>query len=117
MNKTFFIGRIANELEIRKTPNGTAVLKFSLAVDSGRDTTYFFDIVAFNKQAEFIANYFNKGRKIAICAKATHDTWTDQEGKKRSKVMFIVDDAEFADSKPKQDDFVKAAPDAELPFK
>lgn len=120
MNKAFFYGRIASELEIRQTKNGTSVLSFALAVNENKDQSYFFDFVAFNKMAEMIYTYFRKGSRIVISARATQDQWTDQEGKKRSKVTFVVETVDFVETKAesgKKDDFVKVSEDAALPFK
>ena len=70
LNKVIIMGRITKELEVRQTPSGTAVLRFTVAVDrlvkQGEKQTDFINCVAFGQRAEFISRYFGKGRMIAI---------------------------------------------------
>ena len=67
LNRVILMGRITKDLEIRQTQGGTAVLKFTVAVDRGKDKQAdFINCVAFGQTAEFIGRYFGKGRMIAI---------------------------------------------------
>lgn len=70
LNKVILMGRITKDLEVRQTPSGTAVLRFTVAVDrpvkQGEKQTDFINCVAFGQRAEFISRYFGKGRMIAI---------------------------------------------------
>ena len=70
LNKVIIMGRITKELEIRQSQSGTAVLRFSVAVDrpqkSGEKSADFINCIAFGQTAEFIGRYFGKGRMIAI---------------------------------------------------
>lgn len=70
INRVFLLGRITKDLEVRQTPSGTAVLRFTVAVDrpvkQGEKQTDFINCVAFGQRAEFISSYFGKGRMIAI---------------------------------------------------
>ena len=60
--------------------------------------TSFFDFSAFGKTAEFIKQYFTKGKSIAVVARAKQERW-EKDGQKRSKIVFYVDRASFAGSK------------------
>jgi single-strand DNA-binding protein len=70
LNKVIIMGRITKDLEVRQTTSGTAVLRFTVAVDrpvkQGEKQTDFINCVAFGQRAEFIGRYFGKGRMIAI---------------------------------------------------
>lgn len=67
LNHVTLLGRITKDLEIRQTQGGTAVLKFTVAVDRGKDKQAdFITCVAFGQTAEFIGRYFGKGKMIAI---------------------------------------------------
>ena len=67
INNVVIMGRITKDLEIRQTTGGTAVLKFTVAVDRGKDKQAdFINCVAFGQTAEFIGRYFGKGRMIAV---------------------------------------------------
>ena len=43
-NKASLIGRIANEVEMKKTPNGNSVVNINLAVEKNKDQTDFFSV-------------------------------------------------------------------------
>lgn len=64
------MGRITKDLEVRQSQSGTAVLRFTVAVDrpqkNGEKSADFINCIAFGQTAEFIGRYFGKGRMIAI---------------------------------------------------
>lgn len=71
LNKVILMGRITNELEVRQTPSGLSVLRFSVAIDrpskqGAEKQTDFISCTAWGQKAEFIYRYFDKGRLIAI---------------------------------------------------
>ena len=49
-NKAALIGRIANEVEMKKTPNGNSVVNINLAVEKNKDQTDFFSVSAVEHQ-------------------------------------------------------------------
>lgn len=96
INKVIILGRITNDLEVRQTPSGLAVLSFTVAVDAGKDKpAYFIDCVAWKNNAEFINNYFGKGRLIAIEGKLSTRSYEDKNGNKRKVTEVIVDNVSF----------------------
>lgn len=127
MNRVCVIGRIGRDIELRRTQNGKAVTSFSLAVDrDGKDAgTDWFDVVAWEKTAEYISQYCAKGRKIGIEGRLQARDWTDKDGNKRYKVEIIAQSITFADSKPQSGNdpasyttsgYVEADEDGDLPF-
>ena len=72
LNKIILIGRIANDLDLRYTGNGKAVLRITLAVDrpykdsNGDRKTDFIICVAWGKLAETCAKYQHKGNLVCI---------------------------------------------------
>lgn len=100
-NVFVFTGRITKDLEVKEVSNGMKVLNFSLAVDNPfkKDDTSFFDIVAFNKKAETLAEYCGKGSKIAVNGSVKQERFKDKEGNNRSTVRFTADNFEFLDNK------------------
>ena len=70
LNKVIIMGRITKDLEIRQSQSGTAVLRFTVAVDrpqkNGEKSADFINCIAFGQTAEFIGRYFGKGRMIAL---------------------------------------------------
>ncbi len=105
LNKAVLMGRLTADPELRKTPNGTSVTSFSIAVNRPRfnkesaDVADFIDCVAWRTTAEFISKWFQKGQMIAITGRIQTRTWTDKQDQKRKNVEISVDEAFFADSK------------------
>lgn len=105
MNKAILVGRLTADPERRTTPNGVSVCSFSVAVDrrfkdaNGERRADFINCVAWRQTAEFICNYFAKGRMIGLVGSIQTRSWTDNEGKKRYATEVIVDEACFTDSK------------------
>ena len=104
MNKVILIGRLTKDPEIRYTQNNTPVCSFTLAVDrrfSKDKQADFISCQAWQKTAEFISKYFQKGLMIAVVGSIQTRTWEDNEGKKRYITEVIVDEAYFTGSKSK----------------
>lgn len=105
LNKCIFLGRIANDLEIKQTPSGVSVLTFSIAVDrnfknaNGEYETDFIKCVAFRSVSEFIGRYFYKGRMIAIEGHLQNRSYQDKNEEKRYITEIIVDSANFTGEK------------------
>ena len=131
MNRIVLTGRIAKDLELKTTNNGTAVLSFSIAVNrrfknsEGKYDTDFFNCTAWRQTAEFISKYFVKGSMIAIEGTLQNRSYTAQDNSKRTVTEIMVENAEFCGSNEKQGQ--KPAPaqskteftevsDDELPF-
>ena len=92
LNNVNLMGRICNEIELRRTASGTAVTSFTLAVDrdfknsAGEKETDFFDIVCWNNTAEFVSQYFRKGMMAVVSGRLQGRSWTDKDGNKRKTV-------------------------------
>lgn len=123
MNNCTFIGRLSKDPEMRYTQQGTAIARFSLAVDrkTKEKQTDFFDIEVWGKTAEFVEKYFHKGMRVAVRGEMRTNTYTDKEGTKRKAYVLSTIDVEFADGKQNAgaaqadaDGFEVA--DGELPF-
>ena len=72
MNKVILMGRLTRDVEMRQTPNGVSLARFSIAVNrrfAGKDAQQqadFINCVAWRQTGEFIARYFQKGRTKAL---------------------------------------------------
>jgi single-strand DNA-binding protein len=99
LNQVIIMGRITKDLEIKQTPNGAAVLSFTVAVDRYSKTEEkaadFISCVAWNKTAEFIGKYFGKGRMIAITGNLRTRNFEDKNGVERYVTEVFVDKADF----------------------
>ena len=120
LNKIFIMGRLTRDPELRRLENGTAVTRFSLAVDrdfksqNGERSTDFIDVVAWRSTAEFVSKYFSKGRMAIVEGRLQTRDWTDKEGNKRVATEVVADNVYFGDSKrdgaPAGDSYASAAP-------
>ncbi len=105
LNRIVLMGRLTRDPELRRTQNGTAVTSFSLAVDrdfksqSGEKETDFIDIVAWRSTAEFVCNYFSKGRMAVVEGRLQIRDWKDREGNNRRSAEVMADNVYFGDSK------------------
>ena len=102
-NKVMLMGNLTRDPQLSYTPNQTAVVDFGLAVnrkwtgqDGGqREETCFVDCTAFGRQAENINKYLSKGSGVFVEGRLTFDSWTGQDGTKRSKLKVTVQNSQF----------------------
>ena len=106
LNRIVIMGRLTRDPELRRTQNGTAVTSFSVAVDrdfksreSGEKATDFIDVVAWRQTAQFVCQYFTKGRMAVVSGRLQIRNWTDKEGNKRRSAEVMADNVYFGDSK------------------
>ena len=100
MNKVFLKGRLTNDPELRQTPNGVFVSKFTIAVNRrfDREKTDFINCEAWRNTAEFISKFFCKGKEIAVVGEL-HIDKSEKDGKTNYFTNVVVDEAEFCGSK------------------
>ena len=104
MNKVIMMGRLTRDPEVRYGgANNNAVARYSLAVDrrfkrDGEPDADFFNCVAFGKTAEFIGEYFRKGRKILLKGSLQMNQY-ESEGKKLTTYVVIAENVEFGEAK------------------
>ncbi len=102
-NKIFLMGNLTRDPQLSYTPNQTAVVDFGLATNrrwtgqdgSQREETCFVDCRAFGRLAENMNKYLTKGRPVFVEGRLTFDTWTAQDGTKRSRHRVTVENFQF----------------------
>lgn len=108
VNKVILIGRLGKDPEIRSTPSGTSVAKFSIATDdrwtdkSGekQERTEWHNIVAWGKLAEICGQYLRKGKLVYIDGSIRTESWDDKEtGQKKYKTTIVADTMQMLDKK------------------
>lgn len=96
VNQVILLGRLTRDPEERSTASGKTVVNFSIAVDRGNDETDFFEITAWEKLAELVVKYLEKGRQVLVQGRLRQETWDDKDsGKKRSKIAITASDITF----------------------
>ncbi|ADN02259.1 single-stranded DNA-binding protein [Spirochaeta thermophila] len=96
INSVVLVGRVVRDAELRYSPSGTPVCKFSLAVnrdkregDSWSEEVNFFDIVLFGRLGEAVARYLVKGKQVAVQGELRQDRW-EREGQTVSRVEIVA---------------------------
>ena len=124
MNKVIIGGRIVNDLELRSTESGKHYVSFNIAVNEGtkeKPITHFFNVNAWEANADFLIKYMGKGRKVLIEGSLKTSQY-EKEGKKYTNTYILANHFDFMDSKKQeeQEEFVNpdevVFEDSELPF-
>src|SRR5439155_9423410 len=107
-NKVILAGNLTRNPELRYTPKGTAVARFTLAINRNyttetgekKEEVSFVDVDAWARQAEVIAQYMKKGRPLLVEGRLKQDTWEDKNThQKQSKLKVVLEGFSFIDSK------------------
>ena len=112
MNKVFLSGNLTRDPEVKYTANGKAMARMGIAVqrrfknqETGQVDVDFFNLVAWEKTAEFCGRYLKKGSRILVeGSMRTYNYVSQQDGSKRSGVDIWVDNIEFAGAKRSEGD-------------
>ena len=99
VNKVILVGNLGRDAEIRYTPGGAAVSKFSLATTekwtdksgSQQERTEWHNIDLWGKQAETLNDYLRKGKQVYIEGRLQTDEYTDKDGVKRKSTRVRCD--------------------------
>lgn len=99
MNYVGLMGRLTRDPELKQTSSGKSYCRFSIAVKKEfvKDGVDFINCVAWDKRAEFIANYFGKGQRILVQGRINIGTY-EVNGEKRNSFDVVVDRAEFIET-------------------
>jgi single-strand DNA-binding protein len=114
MNNCNLIGRLTKKPELKKTQSGTSVISFTLAVGeyyNGEEKTNFIECVAWEKKADVMAQYCDKGDRIAVQGRLSVRSYETKTGETRYITEVVVGDVEFLEPKKKAD----AEPKPEVP--
>lgn len=88
-------GNLGRDPEMRYTPSGTAVTKFSLGMNGRQDETMWGDVSCWNKTAEAANKYLSKGRKVLVEGRPSVDRWTGNDGVERASLKVNASNVEF----------------------
>ena len=107
LNNITLMGRLTAEPDYRTTQSGTALAKFTLAVErdysgqNGERVTDFLDVDAWRQTADFVSRYFHKGQLVAVIGSVQVENYTDRDGNKRRSWTVQAQHCYFAE--PKRD--------------
>lgn len=102
-NKIILVGNLGRDPELRYTPQGTPVCSFTLATNERRrdrsgetqDTTTWFRVTLWGRQAETASQYLTKGKPIYVEGRLRVEEWTDRDGRSRYTLGVHATDMQF----------------------
>lgn len=102
LNVVAIMGRLAADPQLRQTTTGKNVASFRIACDRGRrdangqSQADWLDVVAWDRTAEFVCKYFQKGSLIAIDGRLQSRSYQDKNGNNRTAIEIVANNVNFA---------------------
>ena len=103
MNKVFLSGNLTRDPEIRYTQTGKAFARMGIAINrryKDQESVDFFNLVAWDKTAEFCGRYLVKGSRVLVEGTLRTNSYENKDGVKVNAVDIWVDNIEFAGGRP-----------------
>lgn len=102
-NRVILVGNLTRDPELRYLPNNTAVCNFGLAMNrtwrdrdgNQQEEVCFVDVAVFGRGGEIVNQYMSKGRSLLVEGRLKLETWTSQDGGKRSKLSVVAENFQF----------------------
>ncbi len=136
MNRTVLVGRLTKDPDLKYTPNGVPVARFTLAVNrtfsnqQGEREADFINCVVWRKAAENVANFLKKGSIAGVDGRIQTSSFEGQDGKRVYLTEVVAESVQFLEPKgnntqqqnkpnTEQSDPFAGAPsidDSDLPF-
>jgi single-strand DNA-binding protein len=119
-NKAFLIGRLVRDPEMRVTPSGITVTRFTIAVDKTfkrdeQNTADFLRIVTWRRLAEICGQYLKKGKLVAVEGRLQIDSY-EKDGQRRTSAEVVADNIQMLDKVGASSSEESMAPLAEHEF-
>lgn len=101
LNKVVLIGRLTKDPELRYTPAGIPITRFTLAVDrnyknqNGERETDFIPVTVWRGTAETCAKYLAKGRLVAVVGRIQTGSYEAEDGTRRYTTDVVADEVKF----------------------
>jgi len=98
VNKVILVGNLGKDPEVKYTPQGTPIAKFSLATNerykdkdgNWQDRTEWHNIVLWQRLAEIAGEYLKKGHKVYIEGRIRTESWDDKQSGQKKYMTTIV---------------------------
>jgi single-strand DNA-binding protein len=113
INKVIIVGRLGKDPEIRSTPSGTTVAKFTVATDEKftdrngekQERTEWHNIAAWGKLGEICGQYLRKGKLVYIEGSIRTESWDDKEsGQKKYRTEIVANTMKMLDRRGDEGD-------------
>ncbi len=104
------VGNVGRDAELKYTPQGIAVLKFSVAVnktigkgDDKRQTTTWFNVTLWRDRGEALADYVKAGMQVLVTGEVTNSAYIGKDGKPAASLELTANDVKLLTSKAEMD--------------
>lgn len=125
-NQVVLLGNVTRDTELRHTPQGTAVIDITLAVNEKakvggelKEAVLFIDVTMWGRLAEIAGEYLGRGSQVLISGRLKQESW-EQDGQKRTKVKVIATEMKMlsprAASQSRQEAAKESLAESEIPF-
>lgn len=110
INRVVLVGRLTKDPELRYTPNGIAVARFTLACNrtfssqSGEREADFINVVVWRKPAENAANFLHKGSLAGVEGRIQTGSFEGQDGKRVYTTEVVADSVQFLEPRRENDE-------------
>lgn len=119
-NRVELIGNLTRDPELRYTPQGSAVVSFSIATNrtfisdgEKKEEADFHRIVAWNKLAELCSQLLKKGNRVFVSGRLQNRSWEDQQsGQTRNVTEIVIEDMILLTSKAAESDYSSSSGDS-----
>ncbi len=102
LNRITLIGRLTRDPELKTTSTGKTLVEFSIAVNKrGRDGADFFYVKAWEKTGNYVNEYLEKGRLVAVDGRLETNQY-EKDGKQVTSYFVTADNVNGLD-RPKDD--------------
>lgn len=121
MNTVNLIGRLTKDPELRYSPSGTPICRFTIAVNrefsnqQGEREADFISCIAFNKQAENLSNFQKKGNRVGVVGRIQTGSYEGQDGKRVYTSDVVANNIEYLDYRSEQQNGQNSVPNNQPP--
>lgn len=122
VNKVILVGNVGKDPEVKSTPSGTALAKFTVATnerykdknDEWQDKTEWHNVLAWAKLAEIIGEYVKKGSQIYVEGKLQTSSWQDKtDGSTKYRTEIVANEIVLLG---KQNNKTSESTEPDIPF-
>lgn len=105
INRVVLVGRLTKDVDLKYTPSGVAMARFTLAVNrtfsnqQGEREADFINCLVWRKQAENTANFLSKGSLAGIEGRIQTGSYEGQDGKRVYTTDVVADSVQFLEPK------------------
>jgi single-strand DNA-binding protein len=98
VNKVILVGNLGKDPEVKYTPSGAAVAKFSIATsyrykdknEQWQEQTEWHNVVAWARLAEIAGEYLKKGSKVYVEGRLQTRSWDDKNTNQKKYMTEVV---------------------------